>query len=194
MLPVIGTKEFIAWLPVMLGLGPGDVLVYPELAYPTYDIGARLAGADRGGLGQPAGPAAPARVRLVWLNSPSNPTGRVLPAEHLRKVVTWARERGAVVASDECYIDLGWEATPVSVLHPAVCGGSRDGRAGRALAVQAVQPGRLPGRVRHRRPGPGRGAAGHQEAGRDDRAGPGAGGDDRGVRRRGARSGAAGGV
>ena len=48
-LPVIGTKEFIAWLPVMLGLGPGDVVVYPELAYPTYDIGARLAGATRGG-------------------------------------------------------------------------------------------------------------------------------------------------
>src|SRR6266481_5293561 len=44
-LPVVGTKEFIAWLPVMLGLGPGDVVVHPELAYPTYDIGARLAGA-----------------------------------------------------------------------------------------------------------------------------------------------------
>ena len=44
-LPVVGTKEFIAWLPVMLGLGPGDVVVHPELAYPTYDIGVRLAGA-----------------------------------------------------------------------------------------------------------------------------------------------------
>ena len=44
-LPVVGTKEFIAWLPVMLGLGPGDVMVHPALAYPTYDIGARLAGA-----------------------------------------------------------------------------------------------------------------------------------------------------
>ena len=44
-LPVMGTKEFIAWLPVMLGLGPGDVMLHPELAYPTYDIGARLAGA-----------------------------------------------------------------------------------------------------------------------------------------------------
>ena len=47
MLPVIGTKEFIAWLPVMLGLGPADTVIYPSLAYPTYDIGARLAGASR---------------------------------------------------------------------------------------------------------------------------------------------------
>ena len=46
---------------------------------------------------------------MIWLNSPSNPTGRVLPVEHLRKVVDWARERGTVVASDECYLDLGWE-------------------------------------------------------------------------------------
>jgi succinyldiaminopimelate transaminase len=132
-LPVIGTKEFIAWLPVMLGLGPGDVMVYPELAYPTYDIGARLAGA--------AAVAAdsllslgPARVRLVWVNSPSNPTGRVLPVSHLRKVVEWARERSAVVASDECYVTLGWDASPVSVLHPSVCGGSSDG----VLAVHSL--------------------------------------------------------
>ena len=132
-LPVIGTKEFIAWLPVMLGLGPGDVMVYPELAYPTYDIGARLAGV--------AAVAAdsllslgPARVRLVWVNSPSNPTGRVLPVSHLRKVVEWARERGAVVASDECYVTLGWDTSPVSVLHPSVCGGSSD----RVLAVHSL--------------------------------------------------------
>ena len=128
-LPVIGTKEFIAWLPVMLGLGPGDVLVHPELAYPTYDTGARLAGAtavasDGFVSGGPSGGPSdgPSRVRLVWLNSPSNPTGRVLPVSHLRKVVQWARERGAVVASDECYITLGWDVAPTSVLHPSVCG------------------------------------------------------------------------
>jgi succinyldiaminopimelate transaminase len=138
-LPVIGTKEFIAALPIMLGLGPGDVMVYPELAYPTYDIGARLAGATAvasdglvtaGPQCWPGGttpPAPPGGVRLVWVNSPSNPTGRVLPASHLRKVVEWARERGAVVASDECYITLGWDAAPVSALHPSVCGGSFDG-------------------------------------------------------------------
>ena len=132
-LPVIGTKEFIAWLPVMLGLGPGDVMVYPELAYPTYDIGARLAGASAVAADSLFS-LGPARVRLVWVNSPSNPTGRVLPVSHLRKVVEWARERGAVVASDECYITLGWEASPVSVLHPSVCGGSYD----RVLAVHSL--------------------------------------------------------
>jgi succinyldiaminopimelate transaminase len=132
-LPVIGTKEFIAWLPVMLGLGAGDTVLYPALAYPTYDIGARLAGAAS--VASDALPGAgPARVGLVWINSPSNPTGRVLPVEHLRKVVSWARERGAVVASDECYLTLGWEAAPVSVLHPSVCGGSSDG----VLAVHSL--------------------------------------------------------
>jgi succinyldiaminopimelate transaminase len=132
-LPVIGTKELIAWLPVLLGLGPGDVMVHPALAYPTYDIGARLAGATAVASDSLLA-LGPARVKLVWLNSPSNPTGRVLPVEHLRKVVSWARERGAVVASDECYIGLGWEASPVSALHPDVCGGSVDG----VLAVHSL--------------------------------------------------------
>jgi len=140
-LPVVGTKEFIAWLPVMLGLGPGDVLVHPALAYPTYDIGARLAGAtavasDWPLEGSPL--AAPdlgaGRVKLVWVNSPSNPTGRVLSAGQLRTVVERAAEHGAVVASDECYITLGWETTPVSVLHPDVCGPSRAG----VLAVHSL--------------------------------------------------------
>jgi succinyldiaminopimelate transaminase len=132
-LPVVGTKEFIAWLPVMLGLGPGDVVLQPELAYPTYDIGARLAGASLVASDSLLA-LGPARVKLVWVNSPSNPTGRVLPAEHLRKVVAWARERRAVVASDECYLSLGWEVSPVSVLHPSVCGGSLDG----VLAVHSL--------------------------------------------------------
>jgi succinyldiaminopimelate transaminase len=125
-LPTIGSKELVAWLPTLLGLGRGDVVVHPEIAYPTYDVGARLAGAKpvaSDGLTA----LGPARVRLVWLNSPSNPTGRVLPVEHLRKVVAWARERGAVVASDECYAELGWRASPVSLLHPDVCDGSHDG-------------------------------------------------------------------
>jgi succinyldiaminopimelate transaminase len=135
-LPVIGTKEFIAWLPVMLGLGPGDVVLHPELAYPTYDIGVRLAGATAVASDSllAADPDPQPRVKLVWVNSPSNPTGRVLPVGHLRKVVEWARERGAVVASDECYISLGWEVSPVSVLHPDVCGSSRDG----VLAVHSL--------------------------------------------------------
>jgi succinyldiaminopimelate transaminase len=126
-LPVIGTKEFIAWLPVMLGLGAGDTVIYPSLAYPTYDIGARLAGARPVAADalDPDGSA-----RLVWLNSPSNPTGRVLSAGALRDAVAWARSRGCVLASDECYIELGWSATPVSVLHPSVSGESFGGLLG----------------------------------------------------------------
>jgi succinyldiaminopimelate transaminase len=132
-LPVIGTKEFIAWLPTMLGCGPGDTVVYPALAYPTYDAGVRLAGAEAlaaDGLVE----VGPGPVRLVWVNSPSNPTGQVLPPGHLRKMVDWARERGTVLASDECYIEQGWDAQPVSVLHPDVCGGRHDG----LLAVHSL--------------------------------------------------------
>lgn len=132
-LPVIGSKELIAWLPSLLGLGPQDLVVYPELAYPTYDVGARLArtqvlAADS--LTQ-VGPQSPA---LIYLNSPSNPTGRVLGVDHLRKVVGWARERGALVVSDECYLGLGWECTPISVLHPSVCDGDHTG----LLAVHSL--------------------------------------------------------
>lgn len=125
-LPVIGSKEFIAWLPTLLGLGPDDVVAVPELAYPTYDVGARLAGARvlRADSLTQLGPQSPA---LLYLNSPSNPTGRVLGADHLRKVVGWARDRGVVVASDECYLGLGWEDRPLSVLHPSVCGGDHTG-------------------------------------------------------------------
>jgi succinyldiaminopimelate transaminase len=120
-LPVIGTKEFIAALPALLGCGPGDSVVHPELAYPTYDIGARLAGARAvpADLTLPS-PALPPSLRLVWLNSPSNPTGRVLPAGDLRAALRAARAAGAVVASDECYLELGWSARPVSILHPDV--------------------------------------------------------------------------
>ncbi|MEV0587423.1 succinyldiaminopimelate transaminase [Nonomuraea sp. NPDC050310] len=129
-LPLIGSKEFVAWLPTYLRSAH---VVLPELAYPTYDVGARLAGA-RASATDGLLALGPERVDLVWVNSPSNPTGRVLPAEHLRKVVAWARERGAVVASDECYLELGWEEQPISVLHPDVCDGSHEG----LLAVHSL--------------------------------------------------------
>ena len=111
-------------------------MVIPELAYPTYEVG-RAAGP--GGVRADADSTAalgPRRVALVWLNSPSNPTGRVLPSDHLRKVVDWARERGAVVASDECYLSLSATAgtAPLSVLHPDVCGGAHSG----LLAVHSM--------------------------------------------------------
>ena len=125
-LPVIGTKELISWLPVLLGCGPGDVVAYPDLAYPTYEIGARLAAARALATDEPDR-ADSGQVRLAWLNSPSNPTGRVLPPERMRELADWSRAAGAVLASDECYIDLGFEAAPVSVLHSRVSGGSHAG-------------------------------------------------------------------
>ena len=126
-LPTIGSKELVAWLPTLLGVGPGDVVVIPQVCYPTYEVGVQLSGATvvRSDSLIALGPDP--RVRMIWINSPSNPTGRVLPAAHLRKVVDWARERGIVVVSDECYLSLGWETTPVSVLSDEVCGGDHTG-------------------------------------------------------------------
>ena len=132
-IPVIGSKELIASLPLHLGIGPGDLVVYPTLAYPTYEVGARLVGADVMATDSltAVGPRTP---KLLWLNSPSNPTGRVLPPDHLRKVVDWCRERGVLLVSDECYIECTWEGASYSVLHPDICGGSHDG----ILAVHSL--------------------------------------------------------
>ena len=125
-LPVIGTKELVAWLPTLLGLGPDDLVVLPTMAYPTYLVGARMAGCrtravdDLTELGDE-------RPALVWLNSPSNPAGEVLRPAELAARVAWARDRGAVVASDECYGEFGWEAEPASVLRPDISGGDHTG-------------------------------------------------------------------
>ncbi|HKU34802.1 MAG TPA: succinyldiaminopimelate transaminase [Paenarthrobacter sp.] len=136
-MPTVGSKELVAWLPFLLGLGSGDVVVRPTVAYPTYDIGAMLSGATAVAADNldELDAATRARVRLVWINSPGNPTGSVRSVESLREIVGQAREVGAVVASDECYAELGWgewdaqrggEAVP-SVLDPRVSGGSTDG-------------------------------------------------------------------
>ncbi len=124
--PSIGSKELVSLLPTLLGLEPGTQVLLPATAYPTYDVGARLAGCEPVPTDDPTAHD-PSRVSLVWLNSPSNPTGAVTPPEELARVVAWAREHGVLVASDECYLELGWEAAPVSVLHPSVSGGSTDG-------------------------------------------------------------------
>jgi succinyldiaminopimelate transaminase len=131
-LPTIGSKELVGWLPTLLGLGPGDAVVIPSVCYPTYEVGARLAGAEVIRSDEPARLPDPSRVRLVWVNSPGNPTGRVVEPEWLAATVEWARAAGAVLASDECYLPLGWEATPVSVL--SVCGSSTAG----VLAVHSL--------------------------------------------------------
>lgn len=137
-IPTIGSKESVALLPLHLGAGPGDLVLHPRAAYPTYDVGARLVGATPVPVDTDADPttwdvADDARVAIVWLNSPGNPDGHVLDAEQLARIVAWARGRGAIVISDECYAELAWEAPwdaePIpSLLDPQV-GGSA-GRTG----------------------------------------------------------------
>ena len=114
-LPTIGSKELVAWLPLLMGIGPGDVVAFLTALGPL---------------------TAATTPKLLWLNTPGNPTGKVLGIEHLAKVVSWAREHGVVVASDECYAELDWRPraegsreppTTPSILDPRVTGGSHEG-------------------------------------------------------------------
>lgn len=120
-LPTIGSKEVIAALPSLLGLGPGDQVAIPEIAYPTYAVGVIAAGATFIATDTPESIDQP--ISLVWVNSPSNPTGAVLSADRLREIVEWARSHNTLVFSDECYFELGWDTQPVSILDRAVNGG-----------------------------------------------------------------------
>ena len=126
-LAVAGTKEAIATLPTLLGIRGGTVVI-PEIAYPTYEVAATLAECRtlRSDSLLKVGPATP---DLMFINSPSNPTGKVLGVEHLRKVVGWARSRGVILVADECYIGLGWddENVPLSILDPRVNDGDLTG-------------------------------------------------------------------
>ena len=118
-IPSIGSKELVALLPFLLSLRPGDRVVVPTVAYPTYAVGALVAGCE---VVVSDDPRACAGARLVWVNSPGNPNGRVADAGQLRSMVEAARDAGAVLASDECYLEFGWDARPVSALHPDVIG------------------------------------------------------------------------
>lgn len=135
-LPTVGSKELIGTLPLLAldASTPGPVAI-PALAYPTYAVGAALAGREvvsYDGLADlQALAVAPA---LVWVNSPANPTGRVVPPADLAALVTWCREQGALLVSDECYLDLGWEVEAATVLHADLNGGSTDG----LLAVHSL--------------------------------------------------------
>ncbi|GGI72400.1 succinyldiaminopimelate transaminase [Pseudarthrobacter scleromae] len=172
-MPTVGSKELVAWLPLLLGLKPGDVVVRPKVAYPTYDIGATLAGVTSVATDNldELDDATRARVRLIWVNSPGNPTGSVRGVESLKALVQQARELGAVVASDECYAELGWgdwdvqrggQAVP-SILDPRVAGGSHQGLlavyslskqsnvAGYRAAFVAGDPGLMPNLVNSRK-------------------------------------------
>lgn len=110
-LPLIGSKELVAWLPTFLH---ARRVLYPEIAYPTYSVGAVLASAT--GTPVPIDPSTWPETDLVWINSPSNPTGRVHTANELQAVIDWSRSNNSVVASDECYIDFGHGSKPSSIL------------------------------------------------------------------------------
>ena len=130
-IPTIGSKEAVAWIPFLLGVRPGDTVLVPEVAYPTYDIGARLAGATPVAV-DPTDPSSWPDAALVYLNSPGNPDGHVMSTDELRAVVAWARSHGAVVVSDECYAALPWSEPYVSegvpsLLDTDVCEGNASG-------------------------------------------------------------------
>ena len=129
--PTIGSKELVALMPTLMGLREGTVVI-PEVAYPTYEVGAVLSGLAVRRADTP--PADAAGIVLVWLNSPGNPHGRVLSDDELRAWVAWGRAHGVPVVADECYATLGWEVQPRSLLHPAVAGDDHTG----LLAVHSL--------------------------------------------------------
>ena len=121
MVAVIGTKELVASLPRALSLrDPSrDTVLYPAAAYPTYAMGATLAGLRavpvpvdaewHVDLAQVSDDDA-SRALVLWLNDPSNPTGAVASPAQMQAAVEWARARGIVVASDECYAEFTYDA------------------------------------------------------------------------------------
>ena len=110
-LPVIGSKELVAWLPTLL---QSQKVIYPEIAYPTYLVGALLAQSEPIAVGIDA--ATWPSADFAWVNTPSNPTGRVHSESELRATISWARQNSATLVCDECYIDFGDTATPTSLL------------------------------------------------------------------------------
>lgn len=130
--PSIGSKEIVAWLPIVFGLNQDSTVAIPELAYPTYAVGAMMAHAKFVTYKQASD--IPDNADLIWVNSPSNPTGEVLTANQLKELIARGRELSAPVVSDECYVELGWEAEPISILDPRVCGSDFTG----ILAVHSL--------------------------------------------------------
>ena len=111
-LPVIGSKEFVAWLPTFI---EAQSVLYPDVAYPTYLVGALLAEAAATAVNLDAAqwPVAD----MAWVNSPSNPTGRVHSESEYRSAIAWSRKTKSVLVSDECYLEFGDSVQPTSILH-----------------------------------------------------------------------------
>ena len=110
-LPLIGSKEFVAWLPTFV---EAKSVLYPSVAYPTYLVGALLAQAEATEVEIDS--TTWQRADMAWVNSPSNPTGRVHSEGELRAAITWARQHQSLVVSDECYFEFGDSALPTSIL------------------------------------------------------------------------------
>ena len=110
-LPLIGSKELVAWLPTFL---EAKTVLIPDIAYPTYKVGAILAGAQA--LAVDISPADWPEADFAWVNSPSNPTGRVHTEEELRVVIQWSRANNALIVSDECYLEFAHTAAPTSIM------------------------------------------------------------------------------
>jgi succinyldiaminopimelate transaminase len=110
-LPLIGSKEFVAWLPTFI---EAQSVLYPDAAYPTYLVGALLGQASATAVAVDASqwPAAD----MAWVNSPSNPTGRVHLESEFRSAIEWARKHESVLVSDECYLEFGDSVKPTSIL------------------------------------------------------------------------------
>lgn len=110
-LPLIGSKEFVAWLPTFI---EAQSVLYPEVAYPTYLVGSLLATAQATPVSLDASQWP--RADMAWVNSPSNPTGRVHSASEFAAAIEWSRKNKSVLVSDECYLEFGDSAKPTSIM------------------------------------------------------------------------------
>jgi succinyldiaminopimelate transaminase len=113
----VGTKEFVATLPQWLRLRSPDrdTILYPSISYPTYEMGATLAGCRAVAYDRldDISDADAGRALVLWVNSPSNPTGELTDLE---AAASWGRTRGVPVFSDECYVEFTWDGPPRTIL------------------------------------------------------------------------------
>ncbi|MHB1928623.1 MAG: aminotransferase class I/II-fold pyridoxal phosphate-dependent enzyme, partial [Acidimicrobiales bacterium] len=126
----VGTKELVATTPQWMHLRrpDRDTVLYPAVSYPTYAMGAELAGLravpvpldERWRLDLSAvDPADEARALMLWVNSPGNPAGGL---DDLAAAAAWGRERRIPVFSDECYVELTWDGPPRTILSTGMDG------------------------------------------------------------------------
>ena len=120
----IGTKEFVASLPryLKLRLPDRDTVLYPSVSYPSYAMGATLAGCravpvavdDKFRIDVDSITGRDARRALcLWVNTPGNPAGAL---DDLGAAAAWGRRNGVLVASDECYAEFTWDGSPRTIL------------------------------------------------------------------------------